>query len=131
MAYRKEKLEELIKRVTSELIINEIKDPRIGFVTITGVSLSKDYSKARVGISVIGTPREIRKSLEGLKSAEGFIQHRVGKSIKIRTVPRIEFFLDSSVADGVEMVDKLENLVEGDSEMPGEENSDQAETNDI
>jgi ribosome-binding factor A len=80
MAYRKEKLEELIKRSVSDFLLTEIKDPRIGFVTVTRVELTKDYSIARVGISVLGNPREIRKSYEGLKSAAGFVQHHLVKA---------------------------------------------------
>ena len=112
MAYRKEKLEELIRRVVSELIIKDIKDPRIGFVTITGVDLSKDFSVAKIGISIIGTPRDLRKTLEGLNSAIGYIQHKVGKSIRIKSIPRIEFFLDASVSQGVEMVNLIDSLNE-------------------
>ena len=112
MAYRKEKLEELIRRVVSELIMKDIKDPRIGFVTITGVDLSKDFSVAKIGISIIGTPRDLRKTLEGLNSAIGYIQHKVGKSIRIKSIPRIEFFLDASVSQGVEMVNLIDSLNE-------------------
>ncbi len=111
MAYRKEKLEEQIKRLISELIIKEIKDPRIGFVSLTGVNLSNDKKSARVGISVIGSNKERRSAFEGLKSATGFIQYRVGKAIKLRNTPKITFFLDNSISDGVDMVDFLENLV--------------------
>jgi len=110
MGYRKDKLEELIKRVVSEIIMKELKDPRIGFITITRVELNRDYSEADIRFSVLGNPREIRKSLEGLKSSSGYIQHQLGKEIKLRHVPRIHFKLDSSVADGVRMVDLIENL---------------------
>lgn len=127
MAYRKEKLEELIKRVVSELLIKDIKDPRIGFATITGVDLSKDYSVARIGISVIGTPRDIRKTLEGLNSAVGYIQHKVGKSIRVKSTPKIEFFLDASVADGAEMISLIESLNE---ENNSDENTDVVGTED-
>ena len=110
MPYRKEKIEEQIRRLISELIIKDIKDPRVGFVSITGVKLSSDKKYAKVGISILGSPRDIRKSFEGLKSATGYIQHRVGKGLAMRNTPRLGFFLDSSVADGVSMVDLLENL---------------------
>ncbi len=113
MAYRKEKLEEQIKRLISELIIREIKDPRIGFVSLTGVSLSNDKKQAKVGVSVIGSNKERRNAFEGLKSATGFIQYRVGKAIKLRNTPKITFFLDNSVSEGVDMVNFLENLVKG------------------
>ena len=110
MSYRKEKLEEQIKRIVSELLIREIKDPRIGFATITGVELSKDLSIAKIGISVLGDARDLRKTLEGLQSATPYIQHRVGKSLGVRVTPKVTFYLDSSIADGVKMVDLLESL---------------------
>lgn len=112
MAYRKEKMEEQIRRLVSEVLIKEIKDPRIGFVSVTSVSLKNDYSEARVGLSVLGNPRDIRKTWEGIHSAVGFIQHKIGKALHIRHTPRIEFFLDSSVADGVRMVELLNELEE-------------------
>ena len=127
MSIRKERLEELIKRIVSDLLIKEIKDPRIGFITITGVELSRDYSYARIGVSVLGSPREMRQTLEGLKSAAGFIQHKVGKNIRLRVTPRIDFFLDSSVADGVEMVNLLDDLV---NDKDREENQESSEVHD-
>jgi ribosome-binding factor A len=111
MSYRREKLEEQIKRIVSELLVRgEIKDPRIGFATVTGVELAKDYSTAKIGVSVLGDPRDLRKTLEGLKSATPYIQHRVGKSLGIRVTPKISFFLDSSLVEGVNMVDLLNRL---------------------
>jgi len=121
MAYRKEKLEELIKRVVSELILKEIKDPRIGFMTVTGVTLSRDYSVAEIGISVLGSPVEEKKTLAGIKSATGYIQHRVGKAVRMRTTPRIEFYLDTSVSDGVRMVSLLNDLESQRSDNDHEE----------
>ena len=127
MAYRKEKLEEQIKRTVSDFILTEIKDPRIGFVTVTNVELSRDFSTAKIGISVLGNPREIRKSLEGIKSAAGFIQHHLGKKLTIRHVPRIEFKLDSSVMDGVDMVGLIDSLNVSTDDDEEENNVDSAE----
>ena len=110
MAYRKDKLAEQIRRLVSEVIINEIKDPRIGFVSITKVEISKDFSIAKIGISVLGNPKEKRKSIEGLQSASGFVQHKVSKAMAIKHVPKLHFVLDSSVADAVEMVGFINTL---------------------
>ncbi len=114
MSYRREKLEEQIKRIVSELLIREIKDPRIGFATVTGVELAKDYSTAKIGISVLGDPHDIRKTLEGLQSATPYIQHWVGKGLGIRVTPRITFFLDSSLAEASNMVNLLNRLEESE-----------------
>jgi len=111
MAFKREKMEESIRRKISDLLIKDIKDPRIGYVTVTGVEVNKDYSIARVGISIFGNAREARKSLEGIKSSASYIQHRVAKALTLRYMPKLEFFLDSKVADGVEMVSLLEGLV--------------------
>ncbi len=110
MSYKKDKLQAQMKRLISELIMKDLKDPRIGFVTITGVEVNSDYTRARVGVSIMGTPHEIRKSFEGLTSSAGFIQHRLNKSLSMRFVPRIDFFPDSSVEDGVRMVDTIDSL---------------------
>jgi ribosome-binding factor A len=93
MAHRKLKLEEQIRRIVSDLIIKEIKDPRIGFVTVTKADLNKDMTHVKIGISVLGNPHDIRKSLEGLRSAEGFIQAKLGKALQIRMTPHLKFVL--------------------------------------
>lgn len=110
MKYRKDRLEELIKRIVSDIIFKEVKDPRIGFITVTGVELSKDYSEAKIGISILGNSTEVRKSMEGLRSSSGFVQRLLGKELKIRNLPSIYFHLDKSVEEGVDMVNKINNL---------------------
>ena len=119
MAFKKEKMEESIRRKVADLLIKDIKDPRIGYVTVT-VEINKDYSVARVGISIFGNAREARKSLEGVKSSAAYIQHRVAKALAVRYMPKLEFFLDSKVADSVEMVSFLEGLVPDKSEEENE-----------
>jgi len=110
MGFRKLKLETQIKKLVGTLIVTEIKDPRIGFVTVTNVELSKDYAYADVYVSVLGDENTKKKSLAGLQSARGFIQFRVGKALSIRTIPEIRFHLDTSIEEGVDMVNLLEKL---------------------
>ncbi|MDH7552531.1 MAG: 30S ribosome-binding factor RbfA [Spirochaetes bacterium] len=110
MGFRKQKLETQIKKLVGTLIVTEIKDPRIGFVTVTNVELSKDYAYADVYVSVLGDENTKKKSLAGLQSARGFIQYRVGKALSIRTIPEIRFHLDTSIEEGVDMVNLLEKL---------------------
>jgi ribosome-binding factor A len=110
MGFRKQKLETQIKKLVGTLIVTEIKDPRIGFVTVTNVELSKDYAYADVYVSVLGDENTKKKSLAGLQSARGFIQFRVGKALSIRTIPEIRFHLDTSIEEGVDMVNLLEKL---------------------
>lgn len=110
MSFRKQKLETQIKKLVGTLIVTEIKDPRIGFVTVTNVELSKDYAYADVYVSVLGDDNDKKKTLLGLQSARGFIQYRVGKALSIRTIPEIRFHLDTSIEKGVDMVNLLEKL---------------------
>ncbi len=110
MKYRKNRLEELIRRIVSEIILRELKDPRIGFVTVTGVELSKDYSEARIGVSILGSTTEVRKSMEGIRSSSGYVQKLLGRELKIRTLPRVYFYLDKSVEQAVDMVNIIDNL---------------------
>lgn len=110
MSFRKQKLETQIKKLVGTLIVTEIKDPRIGFVTVTNVELSKDYAYADVYVSVLGDDNDKKKTLAGLQSARGFIQYRVGKALSIRTIPEIRFHLDTSIEKGVDMVNLLEKL---------------------
>jgi len=110
MKYRKDRLEELIKRIVSEIILRELKDPRIGFITVTGVELNRDLSEAKIGVSILGSSTEVRKSMEGIRSSSGYVQKLLGKELKIRSVPRVYFFLDKSVEEGVELVNRIEKL---------------------
>jgi ribosome-binding factor A len=109
-SFRKEKLEELIKRIIAETLLREIKDPRIGFATVTKVKLSRDFSCGDVWVSVIGDEREKKLTMAGMQSAGGFIQYVVGKNIRLRNIPKFKFHLDTSIEQGVEMVNMLENL---------------------
>lgn len=124
MKHRKDRLEELIKRIVSEIIFRELKDPRIGFVTVTGVELSKDMGEAKIGISILGSSTDVRKSMEGIRSSSGYVQKLLGKELKIRSVPRVHFFLDKSVEEGVELVNRIETLA------GVKKSSDEAEEND-
>ena len=109
-AYRKERLEEAIKRVVADALLKEIRDPRIGFVTVTSVELNRDKSIASVYVSVLGDEKAIRKTMAGIESATGYIKFMVGKNIKMRNTPQIRFFLDKSIGYASEMIGLLDNL---------------------
>jgi ribosome-binding factor A len=108
--YRKKKLEELIKRVIGDALIKEIKDPRIGFVTIYKVELSKDYSLAEVYFSVIGDNKQKKKSIDGLIAAKGYLRYHLGKNVKLRIVPDLKFKLDESIETGVDLVNLIDSV---------------------
>jgi ribosome-binding factor A len=108
--YRKQKIEEEIKRIIGDALLKEIKDPRIGFATVSSVSLNRDYTVADVGISIIGDESDKKKSMKGLISAENYIQFVIGKNMRLRNTPKVKFHLDTSIEEGVNMVAKLERL---------------------
>jgi len=108
--FRKERLEELIKRVIGDSLLKEVKDPRIGFASVFRVEISRDYTVADVFVSVIGDDKQKKKTVEGLSCAAGYIRHSVGKQIKLRVAPELKFHLDDSIEKGVGMVNLLDKL---------------------
>lgn len=103
---RIEKLQELIKQEVSKMLLMDIKDSRIGFVTVTGVEMTGDLREAKIYVSIMGNDEQIKSSLEGLQSALGFIRREIGRRIKIRFTPEISFALDKSL-DYSEHIQKL------------------------
>ncbi len=108
--HRKERLEELIRQVIGDTLLSSIKDPRIGFTTVTGVDLSRDYSVAHVFVSVLGNETEKKLTMAGLESAKRYIQGIVGREIQLRVIPKISFVLDESIEKGVRMVGLIDEL---------------------
>lgn len=94
---RVEKLQELIKQEISKMLLKEIKDPRIGFVTVTEVEMASDLHEAKIFVSIMGTEEKIKESLKGLRSALGFIRKEIGKRIRMRYIPTFSFELDTSL----------------------------------
>lgn len=91
---RPEQVAENIRQVIADALTREIRDPRVGFVTITGVEVTNELSHARIRFSVTGDEETKERALEGLRSAAGFLRSRVAKSLTTRTVPELHFELD-------------------------------------
>ena len=100
MYKRSEKVAEAIHELVSGLLIKGLKDPRIGFVTITGVKVTDDLHQATVYFTVIGSEEEKEATGLGLQSARGFIRKEMGKSLHMRYVPELIFRYDESVEYG-------------------------------
>ncbi|HEY6837595.1 MAG TPA: ribosome-binding factor A [Geobacteraceae bacterium] len=100
MYKRSEKVSEAVHELISELLVKGLKDPRIGFVTITGVKVSDDLHLATVYFTVIGTDEEKKATEAGLNSARGYIRKEMGKSFRMRYVPDIMFKYDVAVEYG-------------------------------
>lgn len=110
MSFRSERLAEAIKKEVSELLRDEIKDPRIGFVSITAVKVSKDLRYADIFASVYGEPADQKASMEALAKAQGFIRSELGKRIRLRYTPEINFKLDQSIGQGVRLIKLMEEV---------------------
>ena len=94
---RVEKVQELMKQEISDIIFNELKDPRIGFVTVTSVACTEDLREAKIYVSVMGDEKKARDTLNGLNSSLGFVRREIGKRIRLRFTPEISFALDTSL----------------------------------
>jgi ribosome-binding factor A len=105
---RPEQVAGTIRQVITEALTREVRDPRVGFVTVTGVLVTNDLSHARVMVSVPGDDAEKTRALEGLQSAAGFLRSRAARALTTRTVPELHFELDK----GVEHAARIEELLE-------------------
>lgn len=94
---RIEKIQELMKEEASKIILRDLKDPRLGFITVTQVEVSKDLSYASIYVSLLGSEQQMKDSWEGLNSSLGFIRRELGKRIRLRCTPEISFKLDRSL----------------------------------
>lgn len=123
---RKDRVGDLIKREISQIILQELKDPGIGFVTITGVDVSSDLKHAKIFYSVLGDENSKKESTAALKRAGGFIQHEIGKRLKLRYTPEIAFRFDESVEYGA----RIEGLIQKihQEEETDEDKNEQNET---
>jgi len=101
---------DLIKREIAHIIQRELKDPGIGFVTITAVEVSVDLKRAKVFYSVLGDEDSKRESSSALKRASGFIQHEIGKKLKLRYTPEIFFQFDGSVEYGAHIEELIQKI---------------------
>ena len=93
---RMRRVDEAMREVLSGAITSELKDPRVGFVTVTAVETSPDLRHARVFVSVLGNPGERRRSLQALSNARGYLQRRIGSELHIKNTPTLEFVYDDT-----------------------------------
>jgi len=100
-----------MKQEIADILMRRIKDPRIGFVTVTDVELSDDLKNAKVFVSIYGGSKE--ETLKGLKSATAFIRQELGKRMRMRVVPEILFRFDSTVEQGAHIMELLHEIEKG------------------
>jgi ribosome-binding factor A len=114
MADRMRRVNEAIRAALAEGLL-ELKDPRIGFVTVTGVETSPDLRHARVWVSVLGSEKKRKSSLEGLTSAHGVLQARIAGELRLKRTPQLAFEYDPTVERGVRMSHLIDELAPDDS----------------
>ena len=110
-----------VLRTLSDILRNEVKDPRIALVTsVTGVEVARDLKTAKVYISSFGDEKAVADTMEGLKSSSGFIRSRLAKRLNMRNTPELHFQSDSSIAYGMNMSKKIEEVVSQDEKVMAE-----------
>ncbi len=121
--HRAFRLAESIKEEVSRLIRENIKDPRLGFVTVTDVEVADDLRYAKIFVSIMGSSEEIKNSMDVLARASGYVRSELGKVLTLRYVPEISFKFDQSIEHGAHISKLLREVgVKGD---PGVEDNDE------
>ncbi|MBF0488559.1 30S ribosome-binding factor RbfA [Candidatus Magnetominusculus dajiuhuensis] len=119
---RSQRVGDLLRQEISEIVLSRIKDPRLGFITVTDVELSDDLKTAHVFISVL-KKGELSKTLKILNAAAGFIRHEAAKNVKLRQIPNIVFAEDISLAYGMKIDGLLKNIEKDERERVKNETS--------
>ena len=114
-SHRPERVGELIRQAIGAFLTADVRDPRIGFVTVTGVDVSPDLTHARVSVSVMGTDEEKARSLEGLASAARYLRAQLAQQLRLRTSPELHFALDR----GIEHAQRIERVLKELKESNG------------
>ena len=120
MSLRANRVGEQMKKEMSDIIGRKIKDPRIGFVTVTDVEVTADLQHAIVYISVLGDEEQKEKTLKGLSQAKGFIRSEIGQRIRLRKTPEISFEFDESIMYG-HRIDTLIHQINSDDKPAKDE----------
>jgi ribosome-binding factor A len=107
---RMQRINEFIREEVALLIQREVKDPRIGFVTVLGCKVTNDFKEAKVYVSVFGNEKVKKNSLAGLQSSAGYIQGRIGKVVQWRNIPRITFYIDESTEKAARVEELLKKI---------------------
>jgi ribosome-binding factor A len=108
---RSRRIAEQIQRELSNIIRLELKDPRVGMITLTDVEVSQDHSHAKVFFTLLGDAEKVAETTAGLQHAAGFLRSQLAHSLKLRTIPRLNFEYDVSVERGVRLSRLIDEAV--------------------
>jgi ribosome-binding factor A len=120
-SYRKEKLNERLKELIGELVLSRIKDPRVGLVTITSVSVAPDLATAKVFFTVMGDPSVRAETRKGLESAKSYMRKTVASELKLRQVPELRFVYDDTLDRAMRIDEAIEELRRSEGTKKDEE----------
>ncbi len=118
---RTRRVGEQIQRELAGLVHEEIKDPRLGMVSISAVTVSRDLAHAKVYVSVLGDEAAVTASLRVLNNAAGFLRRRLGRQMRIRAVPRLRFYFDQSIEEGARMDALIDAALSGSASKDNKE----------
>jgi ribosome-binding factor A len=107
---RPEQVAETLRQVIADALTREVRDPRVGFVTLTGVLVTNDLSHARVMVTVPGEEADKARALEGLQSAAGFLRSRAARALTTRSVPELHFELDRGLEHAARISELLNDI---------------------
>jgi ribosome-binding factor A len=110
---RMRRVDEAVRAVLSDAIGRDLQDPRVGFVTVTGVKTSPDLRHARVYVSVLGDEQARSETLEGLRSAHGVLQGRLASELALKRTPALRFHYDNSVDRGMRITELINEMGDG------------------
>ena len=111
---RSQRVVEQIRRELAELIRLEVKDPRVGFITLTDVEITPDYAHAKVFFTNMTGEGDVPEILQGLRRASGFLRRELGRRIRIHTIPELHFHYDRSVEEGSRLSQLIDEVVKED-----------------
>lgn len=111
---RGQRVSEQIRRELAELIRLEVKDPRVGFISLTDVELSPDYAHAKVFFTSMTGRQDLDEIMTGLKRASGFLRRELGRRVRIHTTPQLHFVYDQSIEEGARLSKLIDDTVEAD-----------------
>lgn len=121
---RSQRVVEQIRRELAELIRLEVKDPRVGFITLTDVEITPDYAHAKVFFTSMTGSEDVPEILAGLQRASGFLRRELGRRVRIHTTPELRFVYDTSVEEGARMSKLIDEVVREDEKRSGKDSSD-------
>lgn len=126
-SHRLDRVRNLLRQATSQ-IVARIKDPRVGFVTITDTEVSPDLRHARIFVSILGSAAERAETLQALQRSRGFVRRELHHEISLRYIPEVSFFLDQSLDHGMHISSLLRQALPGEASSPGSEDETEGES---